>query len=352
MHIPDGYLSPSTCAVLFGAATPFWYVALRKLKRRMTGALVPKLSLVAAFSFVVMMFNLPLPGGTTGHATGAALAAIVLGPWAGMLAISLALFVQALFFGDGGVTAFGANSLNMAIVACLIASFVYRLIAGRAPLSSPRRIAAASLAGYVAINAAALLTAVEFGLQPIFFHDAVGAPLYAPYPLAIAIPAMMLGHLTFAGLAESFLTAGALAYLQRTSPEILNTYKPSPIRVPKRLWIGLASATLLTPLGLLAVGSAWGEWSAREFDDPVSRSKIMTTVLHAPLPNHSPAGLAKLSTLWEAPFSGYVVPVLPGVSVRYLLAAVTGAIVIVSVSTLAGSLFLRLRTNAASQRDD
>ena len=115
MHIPDGYLSPSTCAGLCAAAAPFWYVSLRRVKRVLHTRLVPLLSVFAAFSFIVMMFNLPLPGGTTGHAVGVAVAAIVLGPAASILAISTALVIQAIFFGDGGITAIGANCFNSLI---------------------------------------------------------------------------------------------------------------------------------------------------------------------------------------------------------------------------------------------
>src|SRR4029078_2678255 len=115
----------------------------------------------------------------------------------------------------------GANCFNMAIVGSLVAYGVYRLIAGRAALTSTRRVAAAALAGYLAITAAALIAAIEFGLQPLLFTDASGAPLYAPYPLHIAIPAMMIGHLTFAGLAELVITGGIVAYLQRSDPSLL-----------------------------------------------------------------------------------------------------------------------------------
>src|SRR5271155_3720104 len=178
MHIPDGYLSPSTCAALYAGSTPFWYVSLQKMKRRLNTQAVPLLSVFAAFSFVIMMFNLPLPGGTTGHAVGVGIAAIVLGPWASMLAISVALVIQALFFGDGGITAIGANCFNMAIVGSLVAYAVYRLLAGRSPILAFRRAAAAGLAGYAAINVSALLAAIEFGIQPLLYRDATGAPLY------------------------------------------------------------------------------------------------------------------------------------------------------------------------------
>ncbi len=202
MHIPDGYLSPSTCAGLYAAAAPFWYLALRRVKRVLDTRAIPLLAVFAAFCFLVMMFNLPLPGGTTGHAVGMGIASIVLGPWVSILAISVALLIQALFFGDGGITALGANCFNMAIVGSLTAYGVYRIAAHGAAIASTRRVLAAGFAGYAAINVAALCAAVEFGIQPGFFHDAAGAPLYAPYPLSISIPAMMIGHLTFAGLAE------------------------------------------------------------------------------------------------------------------------------------------------------
>ncbi len=188
MHIPDGYLSPVTCAVLYAAAAPFWAIALRRVKKLLNTRLVPLLSVFAAFSFVIMMFNIPLPGGTTGHAAGIAIAAIVLGVWGSVLAISVALLIQALFFGDGGITAFAANSFNMAIVGSLVAGAVYRIVAGRAELASTRRVVAAGLAGYAAINAAAFCASIEFGIQPMLFQDASGAPLYAPYPLSIAVP--------------------------------------------------------------------------------------------------------------------------------------------------------------------
>src|SRR5579863_6573034 len=163
MHIPDGYLSPATCAVLYGGSAPFWWVALQRVKKALHTQLVPLLSVSAAFCFVIMMFNLPLPGGTTGHAVGMAIAAIVLGPWVSIAGISVALLIQALFFGDGGITAFGANCFNMAIVGGLVAYALYRLIARSAEIGSTRRVLAAGIAGYTAINVAAFCAALEFG---------------------------------------------------------------------------------------------------------------------------------------------------------------------------------------------
>ena len=230
MHIPDGYLSPATCAALYaGPPVPFWYVAIQRLKRLLHTRALPLISVFAAFSFVVMMFNLPLPGGTTGHAVGMGIAAIVLGPWGAILAISVALAIQALFFGDGGITTLGANCFNMAIMGSLAATAIYRIVAWGAALTSRRRMVAAALAGFVAINVSALLTGIELGVQPLLFKDADGAPLYAPYRLEIAVPAMMIGHLTIAGLAEMIVTAGVVAYLQRTNPALLERTGPQGI---------------------------------------------------------------------------------------------------------------------------
>src|ERR1700733_6835404 len=177
MHIPDGYLSPSTCAAFYAGSTPFWYVALQRVKRALHTRLVPLISLFSAFCFLFMMFNLPLPGGTTGHAVGIGLATVVLGPWAAMLAISVALIIQALLFGDGGITAMGANCFNMAIIGPLVAYALYRIVAGRSPLTSVRRMVAAGVAGYASINVAAIFAAIELGIQPLLYRDAAGAPL-------------------------------------------------------------------------------------------------------------------------------------------------------------------------------
>src|SRR5579864_1935026 len=250
MHIPDGYLSPSSCAALYAGSAPFWYIALERVKKALHTRLVPLISLFSAFCFLIMMFNLPLPGGTTGHAVGVGLATVVLGPWAAMLAISIALVIQAFFFGDGGITAIGANCFNMAIVGSLVAYAAYRLIAGRAALTAPRRIFAAGIAGYAGINASALLAAIEFGIQPMLFRDAAGAPLYCPYPLSIAIPAMMIGHLTIAGMAELIVSAGLVAFLQWSDPSLLKATagnaialeeaaRPRKTRSLQPIWVGL-----------------------------------------------------------------------------------------------------------------
>ena len=175
----------------------------------------------AAFCFLVMMLNVPIPDGTTAHAVGGVLVAVLLGPEAAVIAVSVALAIQALFFGDGGILAFGANCFNMAFVLPVVGYGVYRLLSRRRSLTDPRRAVAAGIGGYVGINAAALCAAIELGLQPVLFTTGDGTPLYAPFHLSQTIPAMMLAHLLVAGVVELVLTAGVVAYLQRANLPVL-----------------------------------------------------------------------------------------------------------------------------------
>lgn len=221
MHIPDGYLSPATWGGLYAAMLPVWSMASRWASRHLKTSQVPFLALGAAFSFVIMMFNIPIPGGTSGHATGAVLVAILLGPWAGVLALTVALAIQALIFGDGGITALGANCFNIAFAESFTGYWVYRLIARRSDATSSRRVTAAAVAGYVGINISALLTAIELGIQPLIAHTNTGQPLYAPYPLAVAVPVMAGEHLLLFGFVEAAVTALVIRHIQKSDIGLL-----------------------------------------------------------------------------------------------------------------------------------
>ena len=296
MHIPDGYLSPSTCAVLYAGAGVGWYASLRRMKRTLNARMVPLISVFAAFSFVVMMFNLPLPGGTTGHALGVTIAAIVLGPAGAILAISIAIAIQALFFGDGGITTLGANCFNMAIVGSLVAYATYRANRCGCGAHLPPPGGGSRHRGISRDQCLGLLAAVEFGIQPLLFHDAHGVPLYAPYSLGVAIPAMMIGHLAIAGVAEAAISAGLVAYLQAADPALLRTPRicasdavrnaTAPQRSLRRLWITVALLLLLTPLGILAAGTAWGEWAASRFSTAEGRAGIAASSQNQPRSRH------------------------------------------------------------------
>src|SRR3954468_19372239 len=153
MPIPDGYLSPGTCATFYGASVPVWVVAGRRVRKVVKNRYVPLVAMGAAYSFLVMMFNVPIPDGTTAHAVGGVLIAVLLGPWAAVIAVSIALAIQALFFGDGGVLAYGANVFNMAIVMPFVGCGVSGpLVHRQSALTSSRRPLGAAAGAYVGLN--------------------------------------------------------------------------------------------------------------------------------------------------------------------------------------------------------
>jgi cobalt/nickel transport system permease protein len=221
MHIPDGYLGPATCGVFYALMLPIWTVASRIVKKTLKAKQVPLLAIGAAFSFVIMMFNVPIPGGTTGHATGGALVAILLGPWAACIAITVALVIQALLFGDGGITAIGANCFNMAFILPFVSFYIYKTISLGSPATSARMVVAAGIAAYIGLNAAALSAAVQFGLQPWLHHTSSGQALYCPYGLKVAIATMSGEHILIFGWVEAIVTALVVKYLQKQDPSLL-----------------------------------------------------------------------------------------------------------------------------------
>jgi cobalt/nickel transport system permease protein len=348
MHIPDGYLSPATCGVMATAMVPAWAMAVQKTKRVAKSRFAPLMAVGAAYSFLVMMFNVPIPDGTTAHGVGAVLIAILLGPWAAVISVSVALLIQALFFGDGGVLAFGANAFNMALVMPFVGYGVYRLVTRHLSLTTPRRALAAGLGGYVGINAAALCAAIEFGLQPTLFHSGDGTPLYAPFDLAQTIPAMAFAHLTIAGFVEFALTFAIVAYLQRANLPLMRFNHPNvPVEdalvttKPRSAWswalIGIATMVVLTPLGLLAPGGAFGE------DDPVD---LDLGKYHL---NGVPSGLNNYYDFWShTVLGGYGFASGQHETVGYLLSAVIG---IAAVGIVVGLVVTLVRLIARRAED-
>jgi cobalt/nickel transport system permease protein len=225
MHIPDGYLSPQTFFPLYAVFIGIIGFAVKKLKEKLTVKLVPFLGMASAFAFIIMMFNVPIPGGSTGHAVGAAIIALILGPWAAMISVSVALIIQALVFGDGGITAIGANCFNMAIVMPVVAIVVFKLIAGKSQ-NKYRLSSAAFFSGYISLNLAAIITALQFGIQPLIATSSNGQPLYAPYPLKVALPAMALEHLILFGFIEGLVTLLLFNYFFKSDKEFIYILKP------------------------------------------------------------------------------------------------------------------------------
>ena len=319
MHIPENYLSPSTCGVFGVAMIPLWAHAIKVVNRTVPREKMPLLGVAAAFSFLAMMFNVPLPGGTTGHAVCGTLIAVLFGPWAATIAVSIALIIQAVFFGDGGVLAIGANCFNMAFVLPMVGYGIYSLIKPHVK-GLGGELVAAGIGAYVGINCSALCAAIEFGVQPLLFTDAAGHALYCPYPLWVSIPAMLIGHLTVFGAAEVVFTVGILAFLRKTAPSF-GLQQPDTAQTGAKAFASvfalLAVLVVASPLGLLAEGDAWGEWGTEDL---------------ASLIGYTPVGLGE-GWEWSALMPDYSVAGLPDAA-GYIVSAVVGAALLVIVFRL------------------
>ena len=307
MHIPDNYLSPASCAVLAVAAAPVVGLSITKVKVQLkeNKELAPMLGIAASLSFLLMMFNVPIPGGTTAHAVGGVLLSILIGPYAASLALTVALLLQALLFGDGGILALGANIFNMAIAMPFVGYAVYNFFR-----KHNHETAGVLVGSYVGINVAAFLTAIELGIQPIIATQA-GEPLYNPYGLAVTIPAMMVTHLTIAGAVEVFFTYVIYRFVKQVAPqELYTSTSVNTTSFVKKIRYVLIALVVLSPLGLLAEGTAFGEWSADEL---------------AEMMNNVPAGIEN-GFSFEALFSDYTIPGT-NIAVGYILSAITALLI-------------------------
>lgn len=320
MHIPDNYLSPSTCAAMGVAMLPAWKISIQKVRKELPKEKIAFLGVGAAFSFISMMFNIPLIGGTTGHAVGGTLIAILAGPYAACISVTMALFVQCFMFGDGGVLAFGANCFNMAFVLPFVGYFVYMQVKKFTKGSFKDQIAA-GIGSYVGINAAAFCAAVEFGIQPLLFQDRAGNPLYCPYPLSVSIPAMMIGHLSIFGAAEVVYTIAILSFMKKVSKDTQYIRQADlGYKTNKAVYALLAGLILCTPIGLLAAGTAWGEWGSDEIASVVSKGNVLGFV---------PKGMQH-GFEFQALFPDYAVSGIPN-WIGYIASAVIGCAIVIIV---------------------
>lgn len=316
MHIPDNYLSPSTCAVMGAVMIPIWTRSVKKVKKEITKKKMPLMGIGASLSFLTMMFNVPLPGGTTGHAVGGTLLAILLGPESACISITIALSIQALLFGDGGVLAFGANCFNMAFVIPFVGYYIYKFLKERVKTGKGEYIST-FIASYIGINVAALCASIELGIQPLLFKDTVGMPLYCPYPLSITIPSMLIPHLAVAGVLEAIITVGVLSFIKKVSPGII--YEGSTTKT-KPIYALIMALICLTPLGLLATGTAWGEWGADEISSVVTGGNTLGFVpkgmengfsFSALMPDYSVQGISDSF--------GYILSAVAGVAILLIV---------------------------------
>ena len=319
MHIPDNYLSPASCAALAVAAAPVIGLSIKKVKVQLkeNKELAPMIGVAASLSFLLMMFNVPVPGGTTAHAVGGALLAILIGPYAASLALTVALLLQAFLFGDGGILALGANIFNMAVAMPFIGYGIYSWFR-----KHNHESIGVILGSYIAINVAALLAGIELGLQPLIASEA-GQPLYNPYGLEVTIPAMLAAHLVVAGWVEAFFTFVIYRFVKQVAP--LELYTPTTKNttsfVKKIHWV-LVGLIVLSPLGLLADGTAFGEWSAEELGDLLN--------------GNVPAGIEN-GFSFEALFSDYTIPGTE-IAVGYILSAITAVLIFFIISKIIRSM--------------
>lgn len=308
---------------MFAVMVPVWTISVKKVKEEIENVKMPMLGICAAFSFLLMMFNVPLPGGTTGHAVGGTLIAVLIGPYAACISVTVALLIQALLFGDGGVLAFGANCFNMGFILPFAGYFIYKFIKNRVSSEKGEFIAMAA-GSYAGINIAALCAAIEFGIQPLLFKNASGQPLYSPYPLSVSIPAMTIPHLLVAGIIEVIFTVSIAAFIKKVSPGSI--YEGA--KQKTRAVYGLIAALIcLTPLGLLAAGTAWGEWGPDDIQNVVSGGNALGFI---------PEGM-KNGFSFDAAMPDYAVKGLPDAA-GYILSAAAGAALILIVFKIISSV--------------
>src|SRR6266498_4762104 len=234
MHIPDGFLSLVISVICWMITVSILGIAISKTNKSLGGRQVPLMGVMAAFIFAAQMINFPVAGGTSGHLLGGALAAIMLGPWAGMLVMTAVIAVQALLFQDGGLLVMGGNILNMGLLTTAVGYGLYRSVLGK---SQSTKLIVAGVSAWVSVMTGALAASLELWLS-------------GTARLNIVIPAMLGVHMLI-GIGESLITVAALVFIFRTRPDLLGenseSAKASPGWVVAGALISLA-VVLLSPL--------------------------------------------------------------------------------------------------------
>ncbi|MEW6172863.1 MAG: energy-coupling factor ABC transporter permease [Bacillota bacterium] len=201
MHIPDGFLVPKIWAGCGVISTALVGVAIKQTRDKLADKQVPLMSVMAAFIFAAQMINFPVFGGTSGHLVGGVLAAVLFGPFSAGIIMTTILIIQCLIFNDGGLTALGANVLNMGFIAPFVGYAVYKALRGTGV------VVASFVAGWISVLAAAAACALELTFS-------------GTSPIVVVLPAMLFWHL-FIGVGEGIITAAVVGYLQRTHSSLL-----------------------------------------------------------------------------------------------------------------------------------
>ena len=194
MHIPDGFIDIQTSAVFGGLAAAGVAIALKGARNQLDEKSAPLAGLTAVFIFAVQMLNFPVAAGTSGHLLGGALAAVLVGPWAATLALTVVLLMQGFLFADGGLTAIGLNVFNMGIIGVWVGYTVFFLIRKVLPKNKSSISIAAAIAGAMSVPAAAIGFTVQYAL---------GAT--ATFPVSTVLSAMVGTHVLI-GIGEAIIT--------------------------------------------------------------------------------------------------------------------------------------------------
>lgn len=297
LHIPDGFLNVVVSVIFWIATIVTLGFAISKTNKSLGEKQIPLMGIMAAFIFAAQMINFPVAGGTSGHLLGGALAAIVLGPWAGMLVMTAVIAVQALLFQDGGLLVMGANIFNMGLVTAAIGYGLYRSVMGQ---SKTVKLGVVAFAAWLSVMAGALLTALQLWLS-------------GTSQLQIVIPAMMGVH-ALIGVGEALITVFALAFILQTRPDLLGEGSESAKGSRNWIWVGGIVALLVVLISPFASG------------DPDGLERVAED-------------LGFIGTGLDAPYSiipDYTIPFLGETALSTILAGVVGIIVVAVIMILIG----------------
>ncbi len=306
MHVPDGFLSPPVAIACATLAVAGVGAAASRSRALLGSRSVPRMGVTAAFIFSAQMINFPVAGGTSGHLVGGALAAVLLGPSAAVVAMTAVLAMQCLVFGDGGLLALGANVLNMAVVHPVVGFAVYRLLVGVGPDRAPsgaRRIASLAFASWVATVVAAATCAGELALSR------VASP-------SVVFPAMVAVHLAI-GLGEALIAALVLAAILRLRPELLERPRLAQSASPGAIVVLGLAASLGLALFVSPFACRWPDGLERVAERVgLEPSQVQLTA---------------------APMRDYVIPGIKSAFLATSLAAAAGTLLVFGLSCALGS---------------
>ncbi len=296
MHIPDGFLSLMVSIICWIITVSVLGVAISKTNKSLGERQVPLMGVMAAFIFAAQMINFPVTGGTSGHLLGGALAAITLGPWAGMLVMTAVIAVQGLLFQDGGLLAMGANILNMGLLTAAVGYGLYRGASGK---NRAAQLAMAGVAAWFSVMTGALATSLQLWLS-------------STSDLRLVIPAMLGVH-ALIGLFEAAITVAALAFIFRTRPDLLDEKSAS--AQAGRGWVFVGGLIALAVVLLSPLASA----------DPDGLNRVAMDL-----------GFITNAQSVTGPLAGYTVPFLASAFIGKIAAGAIGVIVVGAIIVLIG----------------